>query len=116
MQEQGEESADEHDPIVEFAPEPDAETEPRASHDGLPLAELSHAATSQVTETAPCAVATDYTVASSAANGIGDAVPEREQYPVEYDPFDRPVEKVVMNLFEGDSYWNHVRTWLRLTP
>ena len=37
-----EESADEHDPIVEFAPEPDAETEPRASHDGLPLAEFPH--------------------------------------------------------------------------
>ena len=98
LQEQGEELADEHDPIVEFAPEPDAETEPRASHDGLPLAELSHA----VTETAPRAAATDHMVASSSANGIGDAVSEREQYPVEYDPFDRPVEEVVMNLFEGD--------------
>ena len=40
LQEQGEESADEHDPIVEFAPEPDAETEPRASNDGRPLTEL----------------------------------------------------------------------------
>ena len=56
--------ADEHDPIVEFASEQDVETEPRASQDGLPLAELSHATTSQVTETAPCAVATDYTEAS----------------------------------------------------
>ena len=102
LQEQGEESADEHDPIVEFAPEPDAETEPRASHDGLPLAELPHSATSQMTETAPCAVATDHTVASSSANGVGDAVSEQEQYPVEYDPFDRPVGEVVMNLFEGD--------------
>ena len=102
LQEQGEESADEHDPIAEFAPEPDAETEPRASQDGLPLAELSHATTSQVTETAPCAVSTDYTEASSSANGSGDAVSEREQYPVEYDPFDRPVEEVVMSLFEGD--------------
>ena len=89
LQEPSEESADEHDPIVEFAPEPG-------------LAELSHAATSQVTETAPCAVATDYTEASSSASGIGDAVSEREQYPVEYDPFDRPVEEVVMSLFEGD--------------
>ena len=53
LQEQGEESADEHDPIVEFASEPDAETEPRASHDGLPLAEFPHSATSQMTETAP---------------------------------------------------------------
>ena len=53
LQEQGEESADEHDPIVEFVPEPDAETEPRASHDGLPLAELSHSATSQVTASKP---------------------------------------------------------------
>ena len=35
LQEQDEESADEHDPIVEFAPEPDAETEPRASQDVL---------------------------------------------------------------------------------
>ena len=102
LQEQGEESADEHDPIVEFAPEPDAETEPRASQDVLPLAELSHATTSQVTETAPCAVSTDHTEASSSANGSGNAVSEREQYPVEYDPFDRPVEEVVMNLFEGD--------------
>ena len=57
VQEQGEESADEHDPIVEFAPEPDAETEPRASNDGLPLTELSHAATCQVTEAAPRAAA-----------------------------------------------------------
>ena len=73
-----------------------------ASHDGLPLAELSHVATCQATETAPSAAATDYTVASSSANGIGDAVSEREQYPVEYAPFDRPVEEVVMNLFEGD--------------
>ena len=48
LQEQGEESADEHDPIVEFAPEPDAETEPRASQDVQPLAELSHATTSRL--------------------------------------------------------------------
>ena len=101
LQEQGEESPDEHDPIVEFAPEPDAETEPRNSQDVLPLAELSHATTSQLTQTAPCAVSTDHTEASS-ANGSGDAVSEREQYPVEYDPFDRPVEEVVMNLFEVD--------------
>ena len=53
LQEQGEESADEHDPIVEFASEPDAETELRASNDGLPLTELSHAATCQVMEAAP---------------------------------------------------------------
>ena len=66
------------------------------------MAELSHATTSQVTETAPCAVSTDHTEASSSANGSGDAVSEREQYPAEYDPFDRPVEEVVMNLFEGD--------------
>ena len=84
LQEQGEESADEHDPIVEFAPEPDAETEPRASHDGLPLAEFPHSADSQMTETAPCAVATDHTVASSSANGVEDAVSVQEQYPVEY--------------------------------
>ena len=102
LQEQGEESADEHDPIVEFAPEPDAETEPRASHDGLPLAEFPNSADSQMTETAPCAVATDHTVASSSANGVEDAVSVQEQYPVEYDPFDRPVEEVVMDLFEGD--------------
>ena len=101
MQEQGEESADEHDPIVEFASESDAETEPRASQDVLPLAELSHANTSQVTETAPCAVSTDHMEAFS--YGSGNAVSEREQYPVEDDPFDRPVEEVVMNLFEGDS-------------
>ena len=102
LQEQGEESADEHDPIVEFAPEPDAETEPRASNDGLPLTELPHAATCQVMEAAPRAATTDHTAASSTANGIGEAVSERVQYPVEYDPFDRPVEEVVMNLFEGD--------------
>ena len=102
LQEQGEESADEHDPIVEFAPEPDAETEPRASNDGRPLTELPHAATCQVMEAAPCAATTDYTAASSTASGIGEAVSERVQYPVEYDPFDRPVEEVVMNLFEGD--------------
>ena len=98
LQEQGEESADAHDPIVEFAPEPDAETEPRASHDGLPLAEFPHSANS----TAPCAVATDHTVASSSANGVEDAVSVQEQYPVEYDPFDRPEEEVGRNLFEGD--------------
>ena len=92
LQEQGEESADEHDPIVEFAPEPDAETEPRASQDVLPLAELSHATTSQATGTALGVASTDRTEASSSANGSGDAVSEREQYPVEYDPFDRPVE------------------------
>ena len=99
LQEQGKESADEHDPIVELAPEPDAETEPRNSQDGLPLAQLSHATTSQVTATAPNA---DHMEASSSANGSGDVVSEREQYPVEYDPFDRPVEEVVMNLFEVD--------------
>ena len=55
-----------------------------------------------MTETAPCAVATDHMVASSSANGVEDAVSVQEQYPVEYDPFDRPVEEVVMNLFEGD--------------
>ena len=42
-------------------------------------------------------------MASSSANGVEDAVSVQEQYPVEYDPFDRrPVEEVVMNLFEGD--------------
>ena len=102
LQEQSEESADEHDPIVEFAPEPDAETEPRASNDGRPLTELPHAATCQVMEAAPCAATTGHTAASSTASGIGEAVSERVQYPVEYDPFDRPVEEVVMNLFEGD--------------
>ena len=79
LQEQGEESADEHDPIVEFAPEPDAETEPRASHDGLPLAEFPNSADSQMTETAPCAVATDHTVASASANDVEDAVPVRSK-------------------------------------
>ena len=71
LQEQGEESADEHDPIVEFAPEPDAETEPRASNDGLPLSEFSHAATCQVMKAAPRAAATDHTAASSSANALG---------------------------------------------
>ena len=89
-------------PIVEFAPEPDAETEPRASNDGRPLTEFPHAATCQVMEAAPRAATTDHTAASSTDNGIGEAVSERVQYPVEYDPFDRPVEEVVMNLFEGD--------------
>ena len=55
-----------------------------------------------MTETAPCEVATGHTVASSSADDVVDAVPVQEQYPVEYDPFDRPVEEVVMNLFEGD--------------
>ena len=45
-------------------------------------------------------------MASSLANGVGDAVSTQEQYPVEYDPFDRPVEEVVMNLFEGDPLAN----------
>ena len=58
LQEQGEESADEHDPIVGFAPEPDAETEPRASHDGQLLAEVPDSADSQMKETAPCEVDT----------------------------------------------------------
>ena len=102
LQEQGEESADEHDPIVEFAPEPDAETEPRNSQDGLSLAQLSNATTSQVTATAPSAVSPDHIEATSSANGSGEVVSEREHYPVEYDPFDRPVEEVVMNLFEVD--------------
>ena len=52
--------------------------------------------------TAPCAASTDHMEAFPSANGSGNAVSEREQYPVEYDPFDRPVEEVVMNLFEGD--------------
>ena len=71
------------------------------------MAELSHATTSQATGTALCAVSTDRTEASSSANGSGDAVSEREQYPVEYGPFDRPVEEVVMNLFEGDPPNQH---------
>ena len=62
---------------VEFAPEPDAETEPRASNDGRPLTELPHAATCQVMEAAPRAATTDHTAASSTANGIGEAVSER---------------------------------------
>ena len=41
-------------------------------------------------------------MASSSANGVEDAVSVQEQYPVEYDPFGRPVEEVVMNLFKGD--------------
>ena len=91
LQEQGEESADEHDWIVEFASEPDAETEPRNSQDGLSLAQPPNATTSQVTATAPSAVSSDHMEASSSANSSGEVVSEREQYPVEYDPFDRPV-------------------------
>ena len=71
LQEQGEESADEHDPIVEFAPEPDAETEPRNSQDVLPLAELSHATTSQGTATAPSAVSPDHMEASLRPMAVG---------------------------------------------
>ena len=70
--------------------------------DGQFLAEVPNSADSQMTETAPCEVATGHTVASSSADDVEDAVSVQEQYPVEYDPFDRPVAEVVMNLFEGD--------------
>ena len=109
LQEQGEESADENDPIVEFAPEPDAETEPRASQEGQLSAEFPHSADPQTKETAPGDVATNNPAASSLAvvpaqiaGNLEDAVPMQDQYPVEYDPFDRPVEEVVMQLFDDD--------------
>ena len=102
LQEQGEESADENDPIVEFAPEPDAET-------GQLSAEFPHSADPQTKETAPGDVATNNPAASSLAvvpaqiaGNLEDAVPMQDQYPVEYDPFDRPVEEVVMQLFDDD--------------
>ena len=42
LQEQGEKSADEHDPIVEFASEQDVETELRNSQNWLSLAQISN--------------------------------------------------------------------------
>ena len=72
LQEQGEESADEHDPIVEFAPEPD---ELRNSQDGLSLAQLSNATTSQVTATAPSAVSPDHIEAPLRPMALGRVSP-----------------------------------------
>ena len=40
VHEQGEGSAKENDPILEFAPEPDAETEPRVSQDVQPATDV----------------------------------------------------------------------------
>ena len=50
-----------------------AETEPR---DGLSLAQLSNATTSQVTATAPSAVSPDHIKATSSANGSREVVSE----------------------------------------
>ena len=75
---------------------------PRASHEGQLSAEVPHSADPQMKETAPCDVATSNPVASSPADNLEDAVPVQDQYPVEYDPFDRPVEEVVMQLFDDD--------------
>ena len=36
------------------------------------------------------------------SGNLEDAVPMQDQYPVECDPFDRPVEEVVMQLFDDD--------------
>ena len=87
---------------MEFAPEPDAETEPRASQEGQLSAEVSHSTDPQMKETAPGDVATSNPVASSPAGNLEDAVPVQDQYSVEYNPFDRPVEEVVMQLCDDD--------------
>ena len=70
--------------------------------EGQLSAEVPHFADPQMKETAPCDVATSNPVASSPAGNLEDAVPVQDQYPVEYDPFDRPVEEVVMQLFDDD--------------
>ena len=70
LQEQGEGSANENDPIVEFAPEPDAETEPRASQEVQPSADVLHSAGPQTKETAPVEVPTSNPVhVLSSGNG-----------------------------------------------
>ena len=64
MQEQGEESANENDPIVEFAPEPDAVTEPRASQEAQPSADVPYSTAPQTKETAPVEVPSSNQVSS----------------------------------------------------
>ena len=110
VQEQGEESANENDPIVEFAPEPDAETEPRASQEVQPSADDPNSTGPQTKETAPVEVPASNQVSSlpamfpaQSAGTLVDAAPVQDHYPVEYDPFDRPVEEVVMQLFDDDQ-------------
>ena len=63
----------------------------------------------QTKEAAPVDVTTSNPVSSSlavvpaqTAGTLVDAAPVQDQYPVEYDPFDRPVEEVVMQLFDDD--------------
>ena len=56
MHEQGEESAKEDDPTVECAPEPDAETEPRACQDVQPVIDAPSSAAPQHSEAAPAVV------------------------------------------------------------
>ena len=41
-------------------------------------------------------------VPAQTADTLVDAAPVQDHYPVEYDPFDRPVEEVAMQLFDDE--------------
>ena len=115
VHERGEESAKEDDPIVECALEPDAETEPSACacQDVQPAIGAPNSAVPQHNAAAPAVVTSSTQVSSNQelfpAQMAGipvDAVTAQDSYPSEYDPFDRPVEEVVMQLLDDTQQAN----------
>ena len=96
-------SAKEEDPLVEFAHEPDAETEPGANvGDPIP-AQSNDLLISAMEGTAEANLKAEISWQAASSHSLGAALtPEapHSSYPPEYDPFDRPVGEVVAQLFD----------------
>ena len=106
LQETGEESCKEEDPIVEVVQEPDAEKEPsRNTEEGITSEVAADSAPAQ--ESSQMAEDGDEGSLQNRSSSLGEAISlqtaSQHSYPPEYNPFDRPVDEVVAQLFDDSQ-------------
>ena len=106
LQETGEESCKEEDPVVEVVQEPDAEKEPsRNTEEGL--ASESAAPSAPAQESGQRAEDGDEGSLenrfSLQEEDISQQMAPQHSYPPEYNPFDRPVDEMVAQLFDDSQ-------------
>ena len=106
LQETGEESCKEEDPVVEVVQEPDAEKEPSRNTEEGPTSE-SAAPSAPAQESSQRAEDGDevslHNRLSSQEEDISQQTALQHSYPPEYNPFDRPVDEVVAQLFDDSQ-------------
>ena len=103
LQETGEESCEEEDPVVEVVQEPDAEKEPSRNTEER-IASEGAAPSAPAQEGSQRWPMTVMRVACRIPEeALSQQTASQHSYPPEYNPFDRPVEEVVAQLFDDSQ-------------